>query len=496
MNWKDKFKDISFLGISSTVLTVVAMADGVVAARVLGPTLLGVWMTVRLGLRYTQRLNLGVPQGFRRQTAVDEGAGDAESLQRHSDVVFTFLLVVSLLAAGVFLVASLYSDFGDDLQTALLFGSFVVVLQVLLSFVESYYKGTDRFDNFSYMELAKLAGTLASIALTVWLGFVGFLLGRVTRQVAPFVYGLYKLDYVPSVFFDSSIFKRLLRTGFLIMIVGLSSQLFQTADRTVIIWAFTPDKLGFYSTGDTFATLLMTISSVVSSVLYTSFTQQHGGETTRAAMRKNLQRGIRIFGAVLPLAFAALYLSVPTVVRVALPEYVSSITVAKGLLFGYSFFAISNIAGAMLKALNKLRLYILALLGWATINLALNVAVVGVGGGLLPVTLVTAATYAMYSATVVGLAFWSCEGTLSQFVQSALRYMVPAVLVAGYVFVVDRRVPLSTGGTLFELVVSTVVREAFVVPVAAVVAFVLVREFDTTVTSLVARIRSAGDGRR
>ena len=149
-----------------------------------------------------------------------------------------------------------------------------------------------------------------------------------------------------------------------------------------------------------------------------------------------------------------------------------------------------------MKALNKLRLYILALLGWATINLALNVAVVGVGGGLLPVTLVTAATYAMYSATVVGLAFWSCGGTLSQFVQSALRYTVPAVLVAGYVFVVDRRVPLSTGGTLFELVVSTVVREAFVIPVAAVVAFVLVREFDTTVTSLVARIRSAGDGRR
>lgn len=495
MSWGDRLKDISHLGTSSLLTNGMKMVDGLVAARILGPEILGIWLMVKLGLRYGQRIHGGIPNGFRRQIAIESGAENDTAFRNYVDSTATFIAIVTLPLLLGFIAVGVWTSYSSHFRLAALFGAAIVTFQMGRSFTEPYFNGQGEFRQVSRFRLIRFVLLFIAIGMTFSFGFLGFLCSRVLLEVGPFLYALSKIEYFPTLRFEFGEIRELFHVGFPIMIVGFAKHFLVSADRVVIIWAFSSEILGFYGAGDTFATLLMTLSTVISSILFTAFSEQVGEGTPVAELKEDLINSVSIFSYLLPLGFVGLFVTIPAVIGIFLPEYQMSIPVAQSMAFGYTFFSIATIAGSMLHSLNRQRIFVLLLGGAVVTNIGLNTIVVSFGGSIIAISLVTAITYAVYAITVIVLAIRICEGTVHEIMRTTGKLMISTVIAGGYAITVTYLFAYPTGPTLWEYIAVTVTRLSALLPIATLYMIMASREIEFSFQDVMRKGRDLARGR-
>lgn len=488
MDWTDKFRDISQLGATTLFATGLTMLEGVVAARVLGPAVLGAWFTFQIVLRYGDRLHLGVANAFRRQLSVDVGAENESQIDELSDTVATFLLVVIVVQVAIVSGVAIWPGVSSEFRLIALFGVIIIAAKTGQSFVKPYYNGIGKFEETALLKLAKAASSVVTIGLTTQFSLIGFLFGRVLREVAQFGIGFYRIGYIPSISLDTGRLRRLLRIGFLIMLVSFSSQVFRTVDRLMIIWYFPSESLGFYGTGDTFATLLLTVSGVITNVLYTSFSEKYGADMPSDQFRTELLSTIKVISYFLPIIFVNLYVFVPLVIQLVLPEYPASVPVARALTFGYIFFAGATVVGSVLNSFNKQRLYILVIGVSIAVNAALNYAVIQFGGELTSIGIATAVTYFVFFLLLFGVVIAFFDGSVRLFSRATVQILVPAFIALGYALLVSDYVAVMDSSVSLDTAWTAAVLFAAVLPLSVLFGGLTLREADIEASQILGKV--------
>jgi len=476
MNWADKFWNISQLGATTLLATGITMLEGVVVAKVLGPAVLGAWFTFQIVLRYGGRLHLGVPNAFRRQLSVDQGANKDSQIDELSDIVATFLILVIVIQVTLVSGMAVWPGLSSEFRLIALFGIVIITLQTARAFVHPYNNGLGDFNENALLKIVKMVLSVVTIALTIQFSLIGFLFGRVLREVGQFGIGFYRIGYIPSLSLDTERLQRLLRIGFLIMVVSFSSQVFKTIDRLMIIWYFPSESLGFYGTGDTFATILLTFSSVVTNVLYTSFSEKYGADLSSEQFKMELLSTVKILSYFFPIVFVNLYVFVPLIIQIVLPEYSASVPVARALMFGYIFFAGATAVGSVLNSFKKQRLYILVIAIGIIINAVLNYAVVQLGGELTGIGIATAVTYFVFFVLLFGVVIAFFDGSVRLFGRAILQMLVPALIAFGYALFVSDLVVMQNSSLSVGTASTVVVLFAAVLPLSLFFGLLTLRE--------------------
>ncbi|QLG28679.1 oligosaccharide flippase family protein [Halorarum halophilum] len=484
MNWADKFRNITQLGGATLLATAMTMLEGVIAARVLGPAVLGAWFTFQIVLRYGGRLHFGVPNAFRRQLSVDRGAKNESQIGELADVVATFLVVVIIVQVAIVGGMAIWPGFSSEIRVIALFGIVIIASQTAKSFVHPFNNGLGNFEENALLKLVGAASSVVTIGLTIQFSLVGFLFGRVLREVAQFGIGFYRIGYIPSFSLDTGRLRRLLRIGFLIMLVSFSSQVFKTVDRLMIIWYFPSKSLGFYGTGDTFATLLLTVSSVVTNVLYTSFSEKYGADLSSEQFKSELLGTVKVISYFFPIVFVNIYVFVPLVIQIVLPEYPASVPVARALAFGYIFFAGATVVGSVLNSFKKQRLYILVIAIGITVNAALNYAAIQLGGELIGIGIATAGTYFVFFLLLFGVVIAFFDGSVRLFGRVTVQLLVPALFALGYALLVSDYVAVRDSAISLDTVWTAVVLFAAVMPLSVSFGVLTLREADINLSQV------------
>lgn len=488
MNWADKFRDISQLGVTTALATVLTMVEGIVAARVLGPAVLGAWFTFQIVLRYGGRLHLGVPNAFRRQLSVERGAANESKINELSDIVATFLIVVILAQVAIISLIYTWPGFSSELRLIALFGIVIIVFQTAQSFIIPYNNGIGNFNENALLKLIKALSTIVTIALTIKFTLIGFLTGRIIREVTQFGIGFYRIDYVPSISINTERLRRLFRIGFLIMLVSFSSQLFKTVDRVMIIWYFPSESLGFYGTGDTFATFLLTVSGVVTNVLYTSFSEKYGANLSSEEFKTEIFETIKVLSYFFPIVFVNLYVFIPLVVQVVLPEYPTSIPVARSLGFGYIFFAGATVIGSILNSFKKQRLYIVVIAIGIIVNAGLNYVAIRSGSALIGIGIATATAYFVFFVLLFGVVLALFDGSAQLFGQSIAQIFVPAVTSLGYAWLVSNLVVIQGSSFSLGTVWTGLILFVAILPLSLLFGLLTLREASISLCDLQAEV--------
>jgi len=313
---------------SNMLSSVLNMLGGLISARLLGPTLFGLFNSINLLQGYIGMTQLGVINGLNRELPFYFGRNKIQSAQLMGAVAnlwsrwLGILSFVGLLIPGIYLLLT-----NESLKGI----TFIVIGINLYAYfnAELYLKVTFRtgsdFKKLSLITIYKSIISFVSLALVYVFGYFGFL-GR-ALIVAYSEFGLLfkfrPLKIKPI--WSKPHFIHLFKVGFPIFVVGNLDSLWFTLNSTFIVEFLGGESLGLYTISNlAFATLSL-IPSSLNQVLYPKLAREFGeGAVLSKLLKSALKAGFTVFAILVPFTIIAWYF-LPYFVELLLPKFMGGV---------------------------------------------------------------------------------------------------------------------------------------------------------------------------
>ncbi|RPH53704.1 hypothetical protein EHM82_07985, partial [bacterium] len=271
-----------------------------VAAKLLGPTLYGLWNGLLLlltnGIYYG---HLGVLSAMNREIPLRQGRGDEAGIQPIVDVSFTTALLSSSLLAVACLAASFAAeDPANALGLRLL--APLLVLEQLQYFYELVLRSHGLFRAVAVQQVL-LAGLLLGVVLglTRLAGFSGFLWGHVVVFLVVVAFLIWRSPVRPRLRFDPRRMAVLARIGFPIMLAGFAYGMLTSLDRLMVLSFLGKTQLGYYSLAFMAYGTMMLVPRSVSLMVYPRMAREYGRTGDPRALKSLVYRPLVLLVAIM-----------------------------------------------------------------------------------------------------------------------------------------------------------------------------------------------------
>ena len=428
------------------------------AALLLGPTVWGIWRGAILVLQYGANFHLGVQDGMHRELPILRGKKEIEQQTIITDVTFTFSFIVAIVASLGILSSTFVITMGPELKLSLQFISAMVFLQYISGFYGSLFRATNEFDIVSKVTVIGGLASLFSIILIFFFGLLGFLGGQLIRLLIITCYSYWKSSYSINWHWDNKVLKSLIVIGFPIMLMIFAHIIFTTIDRLLILKFLDAESLGFYSLGTLIFAPLFIIFSTSNSVMYPRFAEKYGETGSPYSLRRYITVPMENLAALISILIGAIYIALPALVRVFLPEYNEGIPAARILIFGLFFYAVRGMAGNMLLTINKQVLYLGIMFGAALLNLIFSYSALKLGYGIVGIAVGTSLAYFVYFLISTILAMRFSQASLIEIIKLFVKVLGPICYVGIVVIIFSMLMPVGAG-KLSSMITQTIFRE-------------------------------------
>lgn len=426
------------------------------AALLLGPAVLGIWLGAKLVLFYGMNLHLGVQSGMHREVPILRGKCDDAQQSAIINTSFSFSLIVAAVVSSGVLLSTFILKLGPELTLILRFIAGMLFLLIIQNFYGILFRVRNEFGTVSRVTLIDGLGNLCSAVLTFFYGLVGFLGGQLLRMFATTCYSYWKSSHAINWYWSNQVLKSLIQIGFPIMLINLTNFIFITVDRMLILSLLDTKSLGFYSLGNLVFTPLLLMFSVSGVVMYTRFGEKYGETQDSRALKRYLTVPMENLALVIPIVVGLIYIALPLLVKVFLPEYVPGIVPGRILIFGLFFYAIAVLPGNMLLVLNQQRLRLLILLGSVLLNLGVSYMALKLGYGIVGVAAGTALAYLVFFGITTAVAMHYMKASPKELGLLLAKILGPAFYVGTIVLAVDMFV-IGVPDTLTSLLIRTII---------------------------------------
>ncbi|MCD6468893.1 MAG: oligosaccharide flippase family protein [Thermoplasmata archaeon] len=447
------------------------------AALLLGPSVWGIWQGAKLVLQYGSNLHLGVQNGMHRELPILKGKKEFGQQAAITDVTFTFSFIVAIVASLGILFSTFVITMAPELRLILRFIAAMIFLQYLNSFYGYLFRANNDFDIVSRVALINGLGSVFSIALIFFFGLSGFLSGQVLRLMVSTTYSWWKSSYVVRWRWDNRLLRALISIGFPIMLMIFANTIFTTIDRLLILKFLDAKSLGVYSLGNLIFAPMLMIFTASNSVMYPRFAEKYGETGDPSSLRRYITVPMEYLAAAVSVLVGGIYIALPLLVKVFLPEYIDGVFAARILIFGLFFYAMAGMAGNMLLTINKQVLRLWILLGSALLNLGFSYAALRLGYGIAGVAAGTSLAYVLFFVVSVFFSFHYSLTPLMQSLKAIAKTLIPVCYVGGILLLI-KYLPGSKMGTLLEMVQQTLLKELIFLVLCAYPAYTVIKRSD------------------
>jgi O-antigen/teichoic acid export membrane protein len=384
---------------------------GFIGARVLGPSLYGVWQAVRLVLRLADLSPLGVVEALKREVPLARGRQDAGRIAAVRGVTSAVVLAGAAPIVAGCLVAALVAALSGvpDWAGALAAAGLAALCQQLFVLADADLRAEACMQRSAAAGFAAaLTSTLLAWPLAAALGVAGFA-GAVA---AGFVAGLGVGVLWPPWRLRPLRPRRrrgtageLIRVGFPIQLAQAAANLRRSVDKLVLLVVLGTTAAGLYGLADTFAGLLAVLPMAVAAAVAPHALEHFGRTGDRDALRDALARPFDVLSRVGPLlAGLAAVLSEPAILLV-LPRFAPGIVATKILALTMLWAGLEKLALNVLVALGRQRRAALLSLAFGFAAAGLDVVLLWLGLGIEAVAAVSLLSGAFLAVTLAWLAY-------------------------------------------------------------------------------------------
>jgi O-antigen/teichoic acid export membrane protein len=363
-------------GISEGLMAV----RGIVLAGLLGPTAFGGWALLRLATRYAAFANLGVLRGLEYELLPtrDETrtARSGERLRAARTTLGYLLAAFSVLALAAVALSFRVDDPLRRLELRTFAGVVLVDELYMYGLVCLRIRGDLR--RYAQVELVHAVLQVACVTLLAWRwGLGGALTGLVLATATA---ALLTTPYAPlRPTFRRASFRRLLATGFPVVLAQLLAVASASVDRWVVAGVGGTTLLGYYS----FAAALAGLGGALAWVLRTVVIRDLYGHARSAgaapALRAHLDQVVRPYALLFPALLGAAAFGIGPSVALLVPRYLPAIEPARLFMFAGAATGLVQLATVGVVAARRQR--ILPWLSAGTLVLSGGAALVALRAG-------------------------------------------------------------------------------------------------------------------
>jgi O-antigen/teichoic acid export membrane protein len=447
------------------------------AALLLGPAIYGLWEGIKLILGYSSCVGFGSLEGMHREIPILRGKSDEGKIESIQNISFTFNLLATILLSFALFAITFFIKVNPQVITVLRFTALIVLVQFFRFFYDTWLKANNKFDIVSRMAVIEGIGLMVSVVLIFFFSFLGFLIGYTFSIFISSLYAYFKSNFQVRLKWNSKILKSIITIGFPIMIISISSSLFQTIDRVLILKFLDTKSLGLYSIGWLVFMPVMFIFYSANSVMFPRFGERFGITCKDGELKKFIVLPIKILSLLTSILIGAISIALPIAIPLFLPAYVGGITTSQILLFGLFFAYSVGMVGNFFLVTNRQYLYFLLLLTGVLINLVLDFFFLKLGWGIIGVAFGASISYFVFFLMMIFLAMKYCEMEKKEVLKFIGEVLSPLI----YVFLITMFITrfINFGGlTLFGGILNIFLKEVFFLFLVSYLIYLLFKKLE------------------
>jgi len=344
--------------------TAIHMAGGILMARMVAPSVLGLFSGIGLILGYAPFFQIGISNGLNRELPYYIGKGERKRAEELAAAAQAWMIFIGGLAAVALLIVSIYHLIHGNSWKAAGWGAHAVL--VFLLFYSTYYLQITYRTAHDFARLAMINVTQAFVGLAllvlVWvLDFYGLCLRAVLTAIiaAVLFYSWRPVHVGPR--WDFHHFKHLFVIGAPIFVVGQIYAWWAVINQTLVLSYTGTHGMGLYAMVVMTSGAMMLLPQSLSQVIYPRMAELFGrggsmGDLFRITIKPMLLSAL----CMVPLAVIAWWLVEP-VTRLLVPKYVEAVPAMKWALLQPVIMCLAPINNVF-NVIRQQKLYLAAIL--------------------------------------------------------------------------------------------------------------------------------------
>lgn len=445
-------KEASGLAASRYISQAILAIRGFIIAKVLGPSLYGMWNIVMTTTSLAESLDLGSGQALMREIPYNNGRGLEKKNKELISSSFWWQFLITAICSLVLLIVSL-TPLSNNFGTEILLLSIVLLLQNSFSFIKIIYMGRKKIHKLSLVEFGyAILNTTAGLSLLFSLKIKGLLLGMVITYAILLLIGRKRLQQEISLKINWQAVKRLVKIGFPILIIGFSTKLMENIDKIVIFFILGSQNTGYYGLAAFISLIIMYIPQVISNVLYPRMNQKYGRTKKKSSIQEYYSRPMALLTHLMPVFLGLIILNTDWILKLFLPEYEPAARTIQILTAGLFFVTTTKIPTDILIVFNKQKKVMKINLIILAIGLIIDLALVQFG--IEAVAIGTASTFFILSSTINFFAMkeFKYQKKLLVHIKLFMPLLYSAIILLASVFLVKNMSSAFLSGMLSSVI--------------------------------------------
>ncbi len=308
--------------------TAIHMAGGILMARMVAPSVLGLFSGIGLILGYAPFFQIGISNGLNRELPYYIGKGDRNRAGELAATAQAWMIFIGGLAAVALLIVAIYQLIQGHLWNAAGWGAHAVL--VFLLFYSTYYlqityRTAHDFARLSMINVIQALVGLVLLALVWVLDFYGLCLRAMFTVIiaATLFYFWRPVRVRPR--WDFRHFKHLFVIGAPIFVVGQIYAWWSVINQTLVLSYTGTHGMGLYVMVVMTSGAMMLLPQSLSQVIYPRMAELFGhGGSMADLFRITIKPMLLCAACMVPLAAIAWWLVEP-VTRLLVPKYIEAV---------------------------------------------------------------------------------------------------------------------------------------------------------------------------
>lgn len=383
------------LAISNYAFQGISMIRGLVIAKVLGPSLYGFWSILNVCFSSARLLGAGSTSAMVRQVPLNQGRGRSDdNTVIHRSCLTWYLLSSSTVALIGFAATFWMTTYPYLFEIRL--ACIVFIFYAMRMFSGSKLTSERKIYILSRLNLVyAFTNAVLGISLVFFWGIKGVLVGMLSANTVVLAILFSSRHLSLRLGIDFSVFFKLIRMGFPIMILSMTFLLMQSIDKFIIYSMLGSLNIGYFGLASFLSEVINYIPGALNVVLFPRIMHTLGQTNDRRQIEKYYQLPVFFMAATMPILVGVIYINIDWAIAYFLPKYIPSIKVLKIFSLGLFFFTIWGIPRNLLIAFGKQRQTLLLVLGCLLLGAIADITVIRAGWGIEGVALTSLLVFSL-----------------------------------------------------------------------------------------------------
>lgn len=427
-------------GVSGYISQIIGFFVSILLRRFLGPLHMGVWSLVRVIIDYSLYTHIGTATAMYYKVPLYNGKGEKEEADTVQNVVFSFLMIISIPVVLCILVAAFILK--DRMSEELFIGFLVFPLIFLGQRFYTYFVMLLRANKeFTLLGKSYVFDSLVHLLLILLLVSKFRLYGMYAASVLLVIFNICYIQYNARfrlrfmLLWDK--IKDYIVFGFPIFVASFLNVMLYSVDRLMIAKMLGMAPLGYYSIAIMSRSYTVGVSKTFASVISPYFIEDYGKTEDVSYTRKYVLTYTETIACIMAVVLGCIYIVFPVFVDYVIPRFHPGLNAMKAMLFSTFFMIVSGLWENLLVVKNRQIILVITSISAIIINIILNYVAIKMHFGIAGVAMASAFTtflvFIIFS--ILGMRYLeNLKGLILFFV----RVFSPLILIIIEILLIER----------------------------------------------------------